>query len=89
MGNYLALQSTSAFSHNDYRPYQHSTLTLLWGIQRRIGKYGWFEAYVGVGIGREPGYKYYTYYGTGKQPARFGLAPEIGIKFSLGSRLTR
>lgn len=85
VGNYLALQSTSAFSTNEYKPYQYSTLTLLWGMQRRIGKYGWFDAYVGAGLGREPGYTYYDYYaGPIKSASQFGIAAELGIKFSLG-----
>ncbi|RSK31076.1 hypothetical protein EI290_13725 [Hymenobacter metallilatus] len=87
-GNYLALHSNSTFNPDAYRTYRYSTLTVVWGMQRRIGKYGWFEAYVGGGIGREPGYTYNGYYGPTKQAAWFGFAPELGIKFSLGSRLT-
>ncbi|UOQ75637.1 hypothetical protein MUN84_13245 [Hymenobacter sp. 5516J-16] len=87
-GNYLALQSTSLFnSHYVDSPYRYSTLTLLWGMQRRIGKYGLFDAYVGAGLARER-----LYYTGGFSPAssriRTSFAPEIGIKFSLGSRLT-
>ncbi|RSK49503.1 hypothetical protein [Hymenobacter rigui] len=84
-GNYLALHSNSTFNPDSYRlSYQYSTLTVVWGMQRRIGKYGWFDAYIGGGIGREPGYTYNGYYGPTKYAARFGFAPELGIKFSLG-----
>ncbi|HEX8426567.1 hypothetical protein [Hymenobacter sp.] len=83
VGNYLGLHTTSAFSGSANQPYQYSTLTAVWGMQRRIGKYGWFDAYAGLGIGYEPGYGYFN------NQSRFGLAPEIGIKFSLGSRLKR
>ncbi|MBC8084259.1 MAG: hypothetical protein H7Z21_13725, partial [Hymenobacter sp.] len=51
-------------------------------MQRRLGKYGWFDAYVGAGIGRESTYSYYY------SPRRYLPTPEIGIKFSLGSRFT-
>lgn len=78
VGNYLALQTSSVYNANYYHKYRYSGITALWGMQRRIGKYGWFDAYAGLGIGREP-----TYYG-----GSYGILPELGIKFSLGSRLT-
>ena len=86
-GNYLALQSTSVYNPNDfYRSYQYSTLTAVWGMQRRLGKYGWFDAYVGAGIGREPSYAVSPGYRSSR---RYVPAPEIGIKLNLGTRLTR
>jgi hypothetical protein len=78
VGNYLALQTSSVFNANYYHKYRYSGITALWGMQRRIGKYGWFDAYAGLGIGREP-----TYYS-----GRYGILPELGIKFSLGNSLT-
>ncbi|GGG45267.1 hypothetical protein GCM10011378_21880 [Hymenobacter glacieicola] len=89
VGNYVALQSTSLF--NSYLvglPYRYSTLTLLWGMQRRIGKYGLFDAYVGAGLARERLYYYAGGFNPASSRTRTSFAPEIGIKFSLGSRLT-
>jgi len=87
-GNYLALQSTSVFNPNYFYSYRYSTLTAVWGMQRRIGKYGLFDAYIGAGIGREPRYNYYNP-GSRSGAAHYGLAPELGIKFSLGGRIKR
>lgn len=86
VGNYLSLQSTSVFTATPFRThYNYSTLTLQWGMQRRLGKYGWFDAYIGAGLGREPGYTYFDYYaGPVKRAPQLGIAPELGIKFSLG-----
>lgn len=85
VGNYLSLQSTSVFTANNFRThYDYSTLTVQWGMQRRLGKYGWFDAYVGAGLGREPGYTYYDYTGPIQRSPQFGIATELGIKFSLG-----
>ncbi|WP_375435674.1 hypothetical protein [uncultured Hymenobacter sp.] len=81
VGNYLALQTSSVFNYTYYNSYLHSTLTAVWGMQRRIGKYGWFDAYIGAGVGRQS-----AYYNSIN---RVGLVPEIGIKFGLGSCLTR
>ncbi|RPD46245.1 hypothetical protein DNI29_14675 [Hymenobacter sediminis] len=86
VGNYFSLQTTSAFrSRTAYAAYDYSTLTLNWGLQRRIGKYGWFDAYIGAGVGRDQLYHYAT---KKAAQARYGFAPELGIKFSLGSQLT-
>ena len=90
VGNYLALQTTSVFNPGSFyrsynRSYDQSTLAITWGMQRRLGKYGWFDAYAGMGIHRRPSYNYYY----SSQPSRpdYFLAPEIGIKVSLGSSL--
>ncbi|WP_152981750.1 hypothetical protein [Hymenobacter sp. AT01-02] len=56
VGNYLAVQTTTVFNQLHYNPYRYSTLTAIWGMQRRLGKYGWFDAYVGAGVDRRPGY---------------------------------
>lgn len=81
VGNYLALQTRTAFHARGLEPsYQYTNLALLWGMQRRLGKYGWLDAYVGGGIGRERT--------SNSTRSRFGFTPEIGVKFSLGSRLT-
>lgn len=95
VGNYFSIQSNTTFNPDTYRPYRCSTLTVQWGMQRRLGKHGWFEAYVGAGLGREPGYSYtsvyYTtypntgpVYTTQRRPSLLGIAPEVGVKFSLG-----
>lgn len=81
VGNYLALQTRTAFYARGSEPaYQYTNLALLWGMQWRLGKYGWLDAYIGGGIGRERTYN--------SNRGRFGFTPEIGVKLSLGSRLT-
>ncbi|WP_157530414.1 hypothetical protein [Hymenobacter norwichensis] len=84
VGNYVALQTSSVFRASSYSDYRYSGLTAVWGMQRRLGKYGWLDAYAGAGIGRFA-QKYYITDFTGTQ---YGILPELGIKFSLGSRLT-
>lgn len=85
VGNYLSLQSSSVFTTTSFlTPYQYSTLTVQWGMQRRLGKYGWLDAYVGAGLGREPGYTYYDYNGPIRRASQFGIATELGVKLSLG-----
>ncbi|MCA8832325.1 hypothetical protein [Hymenobacter pini] len=84
VGNYLALQTTTTFNTVFTSPYQCSMLMLTWGMQRRLGRYGWLDAYVGGGIGREPGRSYPTPTGTGYNNPRWSFRPEVGIKFSLG-----
>ena len=81
-GNYLSLQSSSVFTANSFRtPYNYSTLTVQWGMQRRLGKYGWFEAYVGAGLGREPSYTYYDdAAGPRRRTPHLGIATEVGIQ---------
>lgn len=91
VGNYVALQTSSVFSRTPYQHvYDYSALMLAWGMQRRLGKYGWLDAYVGLGFGREQQYLYHHTGGPGVTPTggSFVIKPELGIKFSLGSRLT-
>jgi hypothetical protein len=83
VGNYLALQTSSVFNPSYYRSYRYSTLAAIWGMQRQLGKYGWFDAYAGLGLGRES--KYSSIF---RGESHYGLLPELGIKLSLGSRLT-
>ncbi|SMC00699.1 hypothetical protein SAMN00120144_3079 [Hymenobacter roseosalivarius DSM 11622] len=88
-GNYVGLQSTSTWYY--YRNpaggqlgYDHSTLTAVWGLQRRLGGHGLVDAYVGAGVanlgrGRyEPATGRYTTY---RFPPQF--TPELGLKLSL------
>lgn len=82
VGNYVGLHATASFNTMTYRAFQYSTLTAVWGMQRRMGKYGWFDAYAGLGIGYDA-FRYNSY------RSKYGFAPEIGIKFSLGGRVKR
>lgn len=85
VGNYLSLQSSSLFTTAGFRtPYNYSTLTVQWGMQRRLGKYGWFDAYVGAGLRRDASYTYYDYTGPIRSVPQLSIATELGIKFSLG-----
>jgi len=81
VGNYVALQASSVFRNSFYRDYRYSGLTALWGTQRRMGKYGWFDAYAGAGVGHAG-----NYYSSNNY---YGLLLELGLKFSLGNRFTR
>ncbi|MBO0359261.1 hypothetical protein J0X19_14965 [Hymenobacter sp. BT186] len=86
VGNYVALQASSVFRPAiNYSNYRYSGLTAIWGMQRRVGKYGWLNTYVGAGIGRSGRY----YYTPEFENSRYGLLLELGVKVSLGSRLTR
>jgi|GEM_PF-6576261 len=88
-GNYVGLQTSSSWYY--YRPqtedqlrYDYSTLTAVWGLQRRWGGHGLLDAYVGVGLanlvrGRyEPATDRFTTYRFPPQ-----LWPEFGLKLSL------
>ncbi|GAB2470416.1 hypothetical protein GCM10011375_39030 [Hymenobacter qilianensis] len=89
-GNYLGLQSTSHWYYFRSRPgggqvgYDYSTLTAVWGLQRRLGGHGLVDAYVGGGVanqrrGRyEPTTGQVTFY---RFPLHF--MPEFGLKLSL------
>lgn len=89
-GNYVALQSSSVWYNSLYYnrglQYDYSTLTALWGIQRRLGGHGLVDAYAGGGIANEQqsyreltgntySYKYKRF------PPRLDL--ELGVKLSL------
>jgi hypothetical protein len=85
IGNYVALQTSSVFRPAiNYSNYRYSGLTAVWGMQRRIGKYGWLNTYIGAGIGRSGQY----YYTPEFEDSRYGLLLELGAKISLGSRFT-
>ncbi|SNC77303.1 hypothetical protein SAMN06265337_3886 [Hymenobacter gelipurpurascens] len=90
VGNYFALQTTSSFysnhpqnSYNEAYRYQYdnSSLSLLWGAQRRIGKHGLLDAYVGAGIENPMMSSYRNGYPEYKR--QLGINAEIGIKISL------
>jgi hypothetical protein len=100
VGNYLALQSASYFNPDGTPEYRGTNLTVQWGIQRRLGRYGRLDAYAGLGVSRSPAYSYtgldygsYPYtnpvYITRRNPVSFGLSPEIGVKLSLGTVVKR
>ncbi|UOG73942.1 hypothetical protein MTX78_17690 [Hymenobacter tibetensis] len=78
VGNYVGLHATAVYSNTTYYAHRYSSLTAIWGMQRRIGKYGWFDAYAGLGIGYEPYFNSSDHYDP---------VPEVGIKFSLGGRV--
>ena len=85
VGNYVALQTSSVFRPNTYfTDYRYSGLTAIWGMQRRLGKYSWLNTYIGAGIGRSGQYYYVPEFDN----SRYGLLLELGVKVSLGSRLT-
>lgn len=85
VGNYVSLQSTSDFSSSSHEnSHQYSTLTVQWGLQRRLGQYGWLEAYVGAGVRRDPGHSFQTYYGSFQRAPFYSIATELGVKLSLG-----
>lgn len=87
VGNYLSLMTTSTWGgYKNYdgdtnRFYDYSTLTLVWGMQRRLGRHGLLDAYVGAGVAndirsrnRNGSYEY----------GRFlNFAPELGVRISL------
>lgn len=86
VGNYIGLQTSSVFRPNAYfTDYRYSSLTAVWGMQRRLGKYSWLNTYVGAGVGRNADHYYLPQFNK----SRYGLQLELGAKVSLGGRLTR
>ncbi|SNC77302.1 hypothetical protein SAMN06265337_3885 [Hymenobacter gelipurpurascens] len=61
VGNYLALHSSSAFytyqrqssTERLHIGYGYSSLNLIWGMQRRIGRHGLFDGYAGAGVSNQ------------------------------------
>ena len=77
VGNYLALESSNDFHRYNGRLLHESTgLTVLWGLQRRLGGHGLVDAYAGLGVK--------SLYWSSALPGA-GLAPsvQIGVKISL------
>ncbi|QJX47014.1 DUF3575 domain-containing protein [Hymenobacter taeanensis] len=90
VGNYFALQTTSSFYSNHpqnslneaYRyQYDNTSLSLLWGAQRRVGKHGLFDAYVGAGLENPQFISYRNGYPEYKR--QLGIKAAIGVKISL------
>lgn len=75
VGNYLALQTTTYFQQSFAGTSRTSMLMLTWGMQRRLGRYGWLDAYAGGGVGQKSG---------AMSAPSWGIYPEVGVKFSLG-----
>jgi hypothetical protein len=86
IGNYIGLQTSSVFRPNAYfNDYRYSSLTAVWGMQRRLGKYSWLNTYAGAGIRRDADHYYLPQFNNN----RYNLHLELGVKVSLGSRLGR
>jgi hypothetical protein len=90
VGNYFALQTTSSFYSNHpqnsyngrYRyQYDNTSLSLLWGAQRRLGKHGLLDAYVGAGLENPMMTSYRNGYPENKR--QLGINAELGLKISL------
>ncbi|UOQ69747.1 hypothetical protein [Hymenobacter volaticus] len=86
VGNYLALHSSSKWENNAFNStrlrYQSTTLTVLWGLQRRLGGHGLLDAYVGPGFANERRERHTP---NGFVPRRhpFTFVPQAGVKLSL------
>lgn len=90
VGNYFALQTTTSFYSNHpqnsfteryHYQYDNTSLSLLWGAQRRVGKHGLFDAYVGAGLENPLMSSYRNGYPEYKR--QLGINAEIGLKISL------
>ncbi|SNR75557.1 hypothetical protein SAMN06269173_106154 [Hymenobacter mucosus] len=85
-GNYLSAMTTATFYANanadgaHYR-YGYSTLNVVWGMQRRIGRHGLFDAYAGGGIQNDYAFRYRN--GHYRQGRVIDPNLEVGVKLSL------
>lgn len=86
VGNYLALHSSSKWENNAFNStrlrYQSTTLTALWGLQRRLGEHGLLDAYVGPGFANERRDRH-TQHGYVLRRHPFTFVPQAGVKLSL------
>jgi hypothetical protein len=88
-GNYVGLQSTSTWYYFRNRGvhlrYAYSTLTAVWGLQRRLGGHGLVDAYVGGGLANQRRTGDYDAVSGRYELVRFPLQllPELGLKLSL------
>lgn len=62
--------------------YDYSSLTLQWGVQRRLGSRGLLDAYIGGGLAN-PRMACYT---MGTSRRELGLGFELGVKLSLANK---
>lgn len=86
VGNYVALHSSSLWENNAFNStclrYQSTTLTALWGLQRRLGGHGLLDAYAGPGIANELREQYARdRFELNRLPVSF--LPQAGVKLSL------
>ncbi|WP_324670594.1 hypothetical protein [Hymenobacter sp. GOD-10R] len=78
VGNYLALQTASCWWYKrDYRGYnyEYTSITALWGMQRRLGGHGLLDAYAGLGLWNAQVLADATI-------QHFWPVPELGLKLS-------
>lgn len=94
-GPYVALQLNNYFERRIlYRSgnysrynlaYDYSSLTVQWGMQRRLGGRGMLDAYIGGGLTNPLTYRHYV----GSMPEvrrELGIGLELGVKISLASK---
>ena len=62
--------------------YDYSSLTLQWGVQRRLGSRGLLDAYIGGGLANPRTVRYTM--GTSRR--ELGLGFELGVKLSLTNK---
>lgn len=90
VGNYLALQTASAWWRGRYTAaigYEYTSVTVLWGLQRRLGAHGLLDGYAGLGLWNAE-HRRGTFYSVVARPDRpltraLQPAPELGLKLSL------
>ncbi|UOQ69404.1 hypothetical protein [Hymenobacter volaticus] len=82
IGNYWALQTASLWQEgNTYRAaYEYTAGTAQWGLQRRLGGHGIFDASLGLGIynpERTSGFR------SEIRTRKLEVLPEVGVKLGL------
>ncbi len=80
-GPYVALQTRTVFSPrypNNQLQYDYSSLSAVWGMQRRLGGRGLLDAYLGAGVANPSVFRYDTSY-----QRQLGITLEVGVKLSL------
>ncbi|OUJ71656.1 hypothetical protein BXP70_21495 [Hymenobacter crusticola] len=92
VGNYLALQASSDFvpyslpysyQKSNLR-YSYSTLSALWGMQRRLGRFLLYDVNAGLGVSNPSSFNGFDSVNGGPSYKRKPkLRPELNVRFSL------
>ncbi len=80
-GPYVALQTRTVFSPrypNHQFQYDYTSLSAVWGVQRRLGGRGLLDAYLGAGVANPSVFRYDNSY-----QRQLGITLEVGVKLSL------
>ncbi|SDY39832.1 hypothetical protein [Hymenobacter psychrophilus] len=86
LGNYFRRDLLYYYTYSRHElAYDYSTLTVRWGVQRRLGSRGLLNAYIGGGLANPR--TYHNYIGAMPEYRRdLSLGLEVGVKISLTNK---